>query len=1080
MVKYLKSVYLQGFKSFPIKTQIDLVEGITGIVGANGSGKSNVVEAIKWVLGEQSAKSLRGDKMEDVIFNGTKDRVSMSMAEVSLIFDNENHWLPIDYSEVAVSRRIFRSGEGQYSINKSRVRLKDVVELFLDTGIGRDSYAIFEQGKIDRLLSESPQERRTLFEDFAGISKFKYRKEEAEKKLENSAANIERINDVILGLEKEVVSLKEQAENAHLYQEVKAGLKSLELKFEVLRKINFESEIANKLAQRKQNEDKLNPLMEELKDKEEKIIQCEENIQTEETDYNKIRDEYVKIEREFGELKSRLENNKERKKSLEGQVNNIGNRLHEGDDRLKTLENELSLREKEYNTISEEKEEVTSHLHEIESKIDQIHLDIKKLDAKILNRSKTVGFEKIISKDNVDKNKQDLIAYQTKLENYRASLEEKWNQLKNIEQQMEEKNTQLALSNQAISALTEELKKVLQEIEGLQSREKALKLENQNLNDKTKKIQEESKQMDRVIIDSLEKQAALLKEFAKKKPDIEAGIDSIFNELINMIQKNMPLEGIKNKMSLLKTQFGQFKDYYESILNVLYSDEGTYTKKDALNKESEDIGRQIFKNEEESEGIRLNIKELQEVREGIQNNYNKNQYEAGSVKNDLNKLTDQFTSTQEAFKMIENQINDTSEKIKTKQNQTEEMMQIIDEYEEEILEMKSNRNSLLEELNNKKINFARVDEKYNSLTNEITRINNQMSDLTEMKSTYQTDKNNALSSIKELDARVKKDDSEQEQFIKKIENYKDEIEKKKGLIEKLQKTRKLLDIQRKETDENRQRLEKIIINLDNALSERKGFLESIIENAIKNYGVDINTITIEKEDNFENISAKINDLRMELQRLGNVNLLAIEQYQNAKERLEFLAVQKQDSEKAIADIVSLIDETNKRCIEQFTSSFEDIRKAFKKIFSRLFDGGRADLMLEDENDVLNSGVNIFAEPPGKKFQSISLLSGGERALVAIAVIFSILYLKPTPFVVLDEMDAPLDDDNIERFKALLRDFRETSQFIIVSHSKSTLEICDALYGVTMEEQGVSKIINVEFDEADILFKALDNNTSQSE
>lgn len=1077
MVRYLKSVHLQGFKSFPIKTQIELVEGITGIVGANGSGKSNVVEAIKWVLGEQSAKSLRGDKMEDVIFNGTKDRVPMSMAEVSLVFDNENHWLPIEYSEASVSRRIFRSGEGQYSINKSRVRLKDVVELFLDTGIGRDSYAIFEQGKIDRLLSESPQERRALFEDFAGISKFKYRKEEAERKLENSAANIERINDVIIELEKEVVSLKEQAENAHLYHEVKAGLKNLELKFEALRKMNFESEIETKLNQRKQNEDKMKPLVDDLKTKEENIIQCEENIQTQETDYNSLRDEYVKIEREFGELKSRLENNKERRKSLENQVKSIENRMNEGEERAKKLDAELKQREKDYNTVSEEKEDVSSILHEIEAKIDKIHQDIKKLDDKTLGKSKAIGFDRIISKDHVDKNKQELIAYQTKLENFRTSLEERWNQLKTFEQQSEERKAQMALSNQAITALTDELKKVLQEIESRQSREKAIKKENQELNERVKRIQEESKKMDRVIIDSLEKQAELLKELNKKRPDIEAGIENIFNDLINMVQKNLLLDDIKNKMNLLKSQFGQYKEYYDSILNVLYSDEGTYTKKDALNKEQEEIGRQIIKNDEESEAVRIKIRELQEVREGIQNNYNKNQYETGSLKNEINKLADQMTATQEAFKMIENQINDTSEKIKTKQNITEEMMKIIDEYEEEIQELKSSRNKHLEEMNIKKVNFARVDEKYNALTNEITRIKNQINDLIELKATYGKDVNNALTTMKDLEAKIAKDETDMEQFLKKIEKYKEEIESRKGTIEKLQKTRKLMENQRKDMDENRQKLEKIIINLDNAISERKGFLESIIENAVKNYSVDINTVKIESEDNFENISAKINELRAELLKLGNVNLLAIEQYQNAKERLDFLAVQKQDSEKAIADIMALIDETNKKCIEQFVTSFEDIKKAFKKIFSRLFDGGRADLMLEDENDVLNSGVNIFAEPPGKKFQSISLLSGGERALVAIAVIFSILYLKPTPFVVLDEMDAPLDDDNIERFKALLHDFRETSQFIIVSHSKSTLEICDALYGVTMEEQGVSKIINVAFDEAEILFKVPDNNNT---
>ncbi len=292
MARYLKSIILQGFKSFPLKTEIEFVDGITGIVGANGSGKSNIVEAVKWVLGEQSAKSLRGDKMEDIIFNGTKNRLPASMAEVSLIFDNEKKWLPLEYSEVEITRRMFRSGEGQYFINKSKVRLKDIVELFLDTGIGRDSYAIFEQGKIDRLLSESPEERRILFEDFAGISKFKFRKEEAEKKLENSKQNLERVSDLIINLEKEVESLKTQAEVAKSYNELKQKLKDLELRFEALRALNFKKEIETKTKQKEETLKKLNALLSEKEKKEARLIEIENNIISLENKFNELKEKH--------------------------------------------------------------------------------------------------------------------------------------------------------------------------------------------------------------------------------------------------------------------------------------------------------------------------------------------------------------------------------------------------------------------------------------------------------------------------------------------------------------------------------------------------------------------------------------------------------------------------------------------------------------------------------------------------------------------------------------------------------------------------------------------------------------------
>ncbi len=1072
MVKYLKYLYLQGFKSFPVKTQLELVDGITGIVGANGSGKSNIVEAIRWVMGEQSAKSLRGDRMEDVIFNGTKDRAAMSMAEVGLIFDNDNHWLPIDFSEVSVSRRMFRSGEGQYSINKSRVRLKDVVELFLDTGVGRDSYSIFEQGKIDRLLSESPIERRALFEDFAGISKFKYRKEEAEKKLENSRTNLERLNDIIMELDREVISLKEQADNANRYQEFKAGLQREELKFEALRKANCEAEIENKTAQKAANEEKMKPLIDQLVFNENKIIELEENIQKDEGYFNNLRDEYTRAEREFGELNSRLINNIERKKAMERQILNLESRLKDGEDRGNALKNEFAGKKNELNSASEDKEAVSESLRNIEAKIDEIHLSIKHLDERALGLSKGIGFEKIISKDNVEKNKQEIIALQTRLENFRTTLEEKWNLMKTIEQQINEKKEQAEITGQNISFLTEELTKAVKEIETLHDREKKLKDENHQLNDEVSFIQEESRKMDRLIIESLEKQAKLMKDFTGKKPEIEVEIDLIFSDLIGIIRNNSPLDQIKDRMNTLKNQFYRYKEYYESILNVLYSDDGTYTKKESLLGKIEQTEAMIAGNSDEIEKTRELLKDMQEIREGIQNNYNKSQYDAVSMKNEINKFNSELLSAQESLKTIENQINDISEKIKTRQTITEEMIKIIDDYEDKMIRIKSDRNNYFDELNKKKIDFARIDEKYLSLSNEILRIKNQIADIDKMKESYLHDRDNTGLSIKDISDRITIDEDGKSKLEGRIEEYKNNIENKKKLIEGMQKAKKNLDNQRKNTEENAQKIEKIISGLDNSISERKGFLSSIIDNVQKNYNVDIKTIQIDKGDNIEKTYGLINSFRAELQKIGDVNLLAIEQYRNAKERLEFLSIQKQDSEKAMIDIIALIDETNKKCIEQFTSSFEDIRKGFKKIFARLFDGGRADLLLEDEKDVLNSGVNIFAEPPGKKFQSISLLSGGERALVAIAVIFSILYLKPTPFVVLDEIDASLDDDNIERFKSLLHDFKETSQFVIVSHSKSTLEICDALYGVTMEEMGVSKIINVEFDDAEILFKAI--------
>ena len=1080
MARYLKSVTLQGFKSFPLKTQVEFVDGITGIVGANGSGKSNIIESVKWVLGEQSAKSLRGDKMEDVIFNGTKNRTPMSMAEVSLNFENDNHWLPIEYNEVAISRRIFRSGEGLYSINKSKVRLKDIVEMFLDTGIGRDSYAIFEQGKIDRLLSESPQERRVLFEDFAGISKFKFRKEEAEKKLESARTNLERVNDIIIGLEKEVESLRGQAENASRYNELKSGLRDLELKFEAIRVKNFENEIMNKYSQKAKTEEKLSPLLEEIKKKEEDIVHAETDIQNRETDYNRIQEEYARFEREFGEVKSRLSSNKERKQVLETQLKNMDSRLKEGEDRQKALNGELETKFHDLDEVTEDKEAVQDKMTDIQSRIDAVHNQIRQLDAETLNRSKAIGFDKIVSKDDIDRQKHELVSVQAKLENYRASLEEKWNTQKNIQAELEEKQSQLGLVSQEAAKLKEELGKILSDIEQSHKKENQIKEESQRYNESIRSLQQKLKLMDKSIMESLEKQAVLIKDFSEKKPLLESKMESVMKALEDSIRNGKPLEETHEVLQKLKDHFSDYKNYYENILGILYSDEGTYTRKENMQNSIEELTEHIVENETALENSRAKVRELQSVREGIQNNFNKNEFEMNSLKNEMKKMNDQNTSVLEALKILENQINSASDTIKKKQVLIEEMAAIVDAYEEEIRDMKAERNEHFEELNKKKIDFARVEEKQKSVNNEIARIKNQLSDIERTRSTFENDKTNSLAIIEEMEKRITDDGNKLDDYQKKINGFQEDIADKKKEIEGIQKARKLMETQRKGLEESILKFEKVVMNLDSAVSERKGFLDSILENVQKSYFVDVRTIEIDKEDNLEEIASRISSLRIDLQNLGDVNLLAIEQFQNAKERLDFLLIQKQDSENAIEDIIDLINETNLKCVDQFSAAFEDIRKAFKKIFARLFDGGKADLVLDNDKDILNSGISIFAEPPGKKFQTISLLSGGERALVAIAVIFSILYLKPTPFVILDEMDAPLDDDNIERFKALLKDFKQTSQFVLVSHSKSTLEICDTLYGVTMEEQGVSKIVNVAFDEADLLFKTDENTPVQAQ
>ncbi len=1073
MARYLKSIILQGFKSFPLKTEIEFVDGITGIVGANGSGKSNIVEAVKWVLGEQSAKSLRGEKMEDVIFNGTKNRLPGSMAEVSLVFDNENKWLPIDYSEVEITRRMFRSGEGQYFINKSKVRLKDIVELFLDTGIGRDSYAIFEQGKIDRLLSESPEERRVLFEDFAGISKFKFRKEEAERKLEASKMDLARVNDIIINLEKEVESLKAQAEVAQNYNEVKAKLRDLELRFEALRVLNFKKEIETKNRQKSELVEKQKELFIKKEKLEQELISVENSIIELENKYNVTKEEYSKLEKNFGETKVRISGYIDKKNLLSEQIKNMASKLEVGILREKALRSELEEKMKEFDELEEKREEFSERLSEIQSKIDNFQSEIKRLDSNLLNESKNIGFNRMVSKDDIDKVRTEIISSQTMLENYRKELEKAWEKKKTLELMLEEQNTNYEIKKKGLDKQKEEVDNIVREIQENRKIEEKTKEENKLLEQEISKLEVELKGLDKIILASLEKQANKLKEFTGRKGEYDLTLDRLMLELKEKIEKGEGKESIVSHIDKLREIFKEYQGYYEEILNIIYNDEQGYLKKEQIQEKIEELKHTISENRITIERINEKIKELTTVKEEIKKNYDRTEFEFNQLIQEKNKVEKEISLTIEDSKAIENKIVDLSNNIKEKQLKLESIMKIIDDYEEKIKELREERGAYFDDLNRLKIDYARIEEKKKSTGIEIKRIESQLLEIEKMKEGYEKDRKNIEDVIAELDTRITGESLENEKLELKLKEISKEIESLKTNLDGFDKQRKFLFSEIKELENNCQKVERSILNVENAISERRAFLETTIENVFKNYNTNIEEVMAKEGDNFDSLSKEIAICREMMQSFGEINFLAIEQYQNARERYEFLTSQKNDIERAISDIENLIRETNEKSEEKFISSFEEIRKAFKKIFARLFDGGRADLVLENKDDILNTGINIMAEPPGKKFQSISLLSGGERALVAIAVIFSILYLKPTPFVILDEMDAPLDDDNIERFKSLLKDFKETSQFIIVSHSKSTLEVCDALYGVTMEELGVSKVVSVAFDEAEKIVESME-------
>ncbi|URA11020.1 chromosome segregation SMC family protein [Thermospira aquatica] len=1064
MARYLKTIELDGFKSFGVKTAIECVDGITGIVGANGSGKSNVIEAIKWVLGEQSAKSLRGEKMEDIIFNGTHSRSPKSMAEVTLTFDNTNKWLPLDFEEVSIGRRIFRSGEGQYFINKSRVRLKDVVELFLDTGIGRDSYAIFEQGKIDRLLSESPEERRYLFEEFAGISKFKFRREEAEKKLEAAQANLARVQDIIIELEKDCVKLEKQAENAALYNTLKQELMQGEILFEVLRIQNMQQEILAKTQEKQKIESQIFQKQEKLTEYEEALLTLDNDLMDKEKKQNEWREIITSLEKTHSAYQTEIKSSRERKILLEKQLESLVQRLKEGEGREIALREEYERKQQSLVEIEELRDIAREKLTTIQTEIDRIRESMRLLDQQLLQKSRELGFSQIVTRDHVDRLNKEIFSLDAQQENTQRKLEELFRQKQAFEAETSTKRELLEELIQKRKKLETEVQDISAQIQQNLKEENGLKKENQSLLQSIQNLQQKLKSVDKIIIESLEKQAQEIKAFSQKKPFLEANLRELFSRIEQAITDS-DLSIVAQLLKQLQNLFQEIQSSYEEILAILYSEEGTYTQKERIQQNIEEITQVIEDNRQKIELLQERLRELQTLRENTQASYSRVDYETQSLEEEIKKIENQQNSIEEAYAQTQNAFNLLRDRILEKQEQLEKLIQLIEDYEHEVAERKITLNRLLDELNNQRVETVRVEEQYKSLSTELQRIKLQLEDIQKTRTNYTKDLENSLAVIEELDHKIDEAEEKLTAITAELEKARNTVAEIRSQVEALLKERKTLESLRRDLEQEITHLEKRLGGMENAIQERQTVQQNIIKNLEENYHCHYTDIHPPEGVTIENLHEKIVDIKKQIDALGNVNLLAIDEFRNAKERLEFLQRERQDSEKAMQDIIHVIEETNEKSKELFLSSFEDIRKSFRKVFARMFDGGRADLILVDENDVLNSGINIMAEPPGKKFQAISLLSGGERALVAISVIFAILHLKPTPFVVLDEMDAPLDDDNIERFKRLLLEFKEVSQFIIVSHSKSTLEICDALYGVTMEEQGVSKVVSVAFDEA---------------
>ena len=1178
---YLKRLELQGFKSFADRTVLEFKSGITSVIGPNGSGKSNISDAIRWVLGEQSMKSLRGSKSEDVIFAGTQARKSLGFAEVSMVIDNADGKLPIEYSEVTVTRKIYRSGETGYFINKVPCRLKDVLELFMDTGIGKDGYSIIGQGKIDEILSNKSEDRRKIFEEAAGIVKYRTRKAESEKKLEQTKLNLLRINDILSEIETNIEPLKMQSEKAKKYLDLREELKNIEVGLflhniseykEKLEKIVEDIKIVEEQnASENEKMQNLQKAKEELKNSIDEItskIEEMQNLSFEST--NKIE----KINSEIGISKERIQNNNVNNERLSKEIEEVKQRIAELEEeqkqKLSKKENLATNREKFQKELDEkqkELEELTKKLSakelEIEDKKKNIEKntdekyelisEISSLDTNLENIEKrekaakaeiqSLTLEIDSTRNDKQEKSKDFYDIEFKKNELSKSLKEKADKKSESMQKIKDFDTTLNNLAYEINMKDSRLKFLIEtekEKEGytrsvkslLNACEKDSKLNKgvngvlANLISVDKKYETAIEmclgQATQNIVTDTEEDAKKLVEYLRENKLGRASflpVTSVKGRKLDRIIKNSTEGVIGVASDLVKCN----KKYEQIVLNLLgrtlivenmdtaiqmaklnsysfrivtldgdiISNTGSITGGSIQTKTVNLLGRS-----REIEDLEKALKELQVKKEEVAKE--KQDYtesvtdtieEVTRIEKELQDIEVVYAAENQKILNIEDSISKLEarrEKIKaeleelSKQKldnnmQKEEKQERINYLEKEI----ENISKVVEEfaLNNKD-NQKYIDDLNFDITNlkiSVTSFDESGTSIDEMVERIKQDIENNKQSILNKEENIQRINEEKANLEANIVNLEEQINKIKSDVSNSSEIIEGLKANRIEANEKLKKSEEEISIEFNTIEDIKGELvkldvkktklEQDLEQVVNNLWVEYeltpnNAEGYKKPDNVQKAARDVNSLRTQIKELGSINVDSIEEYKKTKERYEFMCEQRLDMENTAAKLRNIIQEMTQTMKEQFVEKFKEINKNFNEVFTELFGGGKAELKLEDENNVLECGIDIQAQPTGKKLQNMMLLSGGEKAFTAIALLFAILKINPAPFCVLDEIEAALDDVNVYRFAEYLKKFSAETQFLVITHRKGTMEAANTVYGVTMEENGVSKLLSM--------------------
>jgi chromosome segregation protein len=1187
---YLKRLELYGFKSFADRTELEFVPGVTAVVGPNGSGKSNVSDSIRWVLGEQSAKSLRGAKMEDIIFAGSDTRKGVNYGEVGLTLENTDRSLNIDYSEVTVTRRVYRSGESEYFINKQSCRLKDITELFMDTGLGKEAYSIIGQGRIEEILSTKSEDRRGIFEEAAGVVKYKSRKKDAERKLGETEANLVRIQDIIYEIEDQIDPLKEQADKAKRYKELKEELTSKEISTYVylIETLHKKWEEASRLVKEfKQQEENLSF---NVNQEDAKLEKTKWNVSQIEQQLERLQHLLLTVTEEVEKLEGQKEVLRERKRNFSTNKKDVIEKLESLQERRSVNQRELEKETEDLNKLQGEVEK-SNHLLKLEEE------ELNELVHNVDDRLEKLKGDYIEALNDHASMKNEIRHLEQNIQQYTHRIEKLDEEHGRFVGEREGIGQEMSVKENELQQLTKQMDSMRQEYQSLIGQKKVTLAEIEKQEDK---YRDYLNQLDKIktrkqFLENMKEDFTGffhgVKEVLKARDSHLSGIDGAIAELIqvpkqyevaietalgatlqHVVVKDeeagrkaihflkqrklgratfLPRDVLKARqigsgdLSLLQQSVGfvgmahdlvDYDEQYKQVVGNLLghvvvtkdlkdandlakqlqyryrfvtldgdivNPGGSMTGGSAKQNQSNLLGREreiehlaqemekaahtIVEQRNQLSEHKDQLAQLEENLEDLRVKGEEAREKEQSKKEELSQLLFSKRRLDEKLEVYDQDVASYQSELSTSKQKKEEYSTKMEQYqvqsadvEKEIQELeqakkdtantKEEKGQLITQL---KVQLARKIQEFEGLKQHVERLEQQK---------LETDKewNDVQQHLLRLEGDLGQQDDQEDELDLLIKDKKEEKDIVSSSINNLRQKRKaeqleweMLDIDikqlRKElrsveeaTHQEEVKVNRLDVELENYLTLLREEYELSYELAKESYPL---------EQEYSIVKKEVDDLKRQITHLGTVNLGAIEEFDRLEERFLFLKEQEKDLNQAKSTLYEVISEMDEEMTKRFKETFDQVRHQFTDVFQQLFGGGRADLLLSDPEDLLHTGVDIVAQPPGKKLQHLALLSGGERALTAIALLFAILRVKPVPFCVLDEVEAALDEANVSRFAQYLREFAQETQFIVITHRKGTMEGADVLYGITMQESGVSRLVSVKMEDKDKIISA---------